>query len=36
MREASIRRTVTDTDSYAFPFLTNQRQREDDRGIENI
>ena len=22
MREASVRRTATDTDSYAFPFLT--------------
>ena len=32
MREASNRRTVTDTDSYAFCFITN-RQRGEDRGI---
>ena len=35
MREASERRTVTDTDSCAFPILTNS-QREDDRGIMKI
>ena len=32
MREASERRTVTDTDSYAFSFINQSRQREDDRG----
>ena len=32
MREASICRTVTDTDSYAFSFINQSRQREDDRG----
>lgn len=32
MREASNRRTVTDTDSCAFLFLILSRQREDDRG----
>ena len=35
MREASISRTVTDTDSYAFHILTFNRQREDDRGTTN-
>ncbi|MDE7111828.1 MAG: hypothetical protein K2O38_08010, partial [Muribaculaceae bacterium] len=33
MREASERRTVTDTDSYAFFSFNNKRQREDDRGF---
>lgn len=33
MREASGCRTVTDTDSYAFSFINQSRQREDDRGI---
>ena len=33
MREASVRRTVTDTESYAFVFII-KRQREDDRGKE--
>lgn len=32
MREASSSRTVTDTDSYAFSFINQSRQREDDRG----
>ena len=32
MREASSCRTVTDTDSYAFSFMNQSRQREDDRG----
>lgn len=32
MREASKCRTVTDTDSYAFSFINQSRQREDDRG----
>ena len=32
MREASVRRTVTDTESYAFFII--KRQREDDRGKE--
>ena len=32
MREASKCRTVTDTDSYAFSFINQLRQREDDRG----
>ena len=31
MRESSNRRTVTDTDSYAF-FVQQKRQRGDDRG----
>lgn len=32
MREASDGRTVTDTDSYAFLYINQSRQREDDRG----
>ena len=32
MREASERRTVTDTDSYAFSLINQSRQWEDDRG----
>jgi len=36
MREASIRRTATDTDSYAFSFANHYRQREEDRGTTDI
>lgn len=32
LRVASLRRTVTDTDSYCFFRTNHYRQREDDRG----
>lgn len=36
MREASNRRMVTDTDSYAFSVKSYKRQREDDRGMNEF